>query len=637
MPTDLIGFSWHAIPYFPAALLMAGTGWWIHARERGSRLSLEFFAFSTLFALWMLLLGVRLLLIDAHAATVLSRHIYAVVLLGLTPLLQFSFTVLDTRHERRGTLRASRILGIALALCAVGTSWGVADVVQLPWGFEPRQGVLGPLFTLWVVGLLGLLAADAVRAWRKGRRGALHRRQVRMFGASVAILAAATVDLVTDAVGAPTYPVAVACVLAFTLMTAHITIRHGIANVTARFASPAFADVMRAGLVILDQEGVIQFSNERAARMLHRRRHDLVGQALAAVLGEAAAPQALAALARAPADGGGEVAYQPPRAEVPRLLSLSVSTLNDTRGEASAFVCLLRDVTDEHRHRQAAVPQPTLEEVELREAVAARQFVVHYQPIVELRYGTVAGFEALVRWLHPRLGPLRPDNFLPAAEVLGVLGAIDRFVLEQACADLPRLRAETGVPTLFVSVNQSTAALSSPTLVRDASELVARCGLAPKDVRLELLESTIVIDSVRETLCALRDAGFGVCIDDFGTGQSALSRLHEVCVTGLKVDRLFVREMLGGNGRKIIASIVALANTLELGVIAEGVTAPEQVALLREMGCGYAQGFLYSPPIGLEETINLVRRRIAARQRRAQVLEARAGIEPTYGDLQSPA
>lgn len=621
MLVDLFGFSWHALPYFPAAALIAGAGLWICARERANRVSRDFFEVTALFALWMTLLGLRLLLVDAEAATAVTRLVYAVVPLALSALLRFSFTILDTWRERRAFIRFSRCFGIALGLAAVGTPWAVAGVVPTPWGFEPRQGLLGPLYTAWVLIVIGALALAAARGWRNERHGPHQRRQVRLFGASLGVLFLAATDVVTDAFGAPAYPIGVACVLGFVLMTAYITIRHGLASVTARFATPAFADVMRAGFMILDRDGLIQFVNEPSARMLGRRRHELLEQALSALLGEAATPEALAAMAQSPAEGS-EIAFQPPQDPSPRYLTLSVSLLNDTRGNPEAFVCLMRDVTEEHRRRDDAA-QPSVEEVELRQAIAARQFVVHYQPIIELRRGSVAGFEALVRWIHPRKGPLRPDNFLPDAEALGLIGDIDRLVLEQACADLPGLQRETGFP-VFVSVNQSTAALSCPERAREIREIVARAGLSPRDLRVELLESTVVVDAVRETLGGLHEAGFGLCIDDFGTGHSALSRLHEAPVTALKIDRLFVREMLGPNGRKIIGSIVALANSLGLSVIAEGVTAPDQVALLREMGCGYAQGFLYSPPIGLEETVALLRRRNAARDRRQFLQDVRA-------------
>src|SRR5687767_15214187 len=107
------------MPYFPAAALMVCAGVWVHARERGTRVDRDFLAFTSLFALWMVLLGLRLLMTDAHAATLLSRYVYATVLLGLMPLLQFSLTVLDTRRARRGFIRLSCAVGIALALCAV--------------------------------------------------------------------------------------------------------------------------------------------------------------------------------------------------------------------------------------------------------------------------------------------------------------------------------------------------------------------------------------------------------------------------------------------------------------------------------------------------------------------------------------
>jgi len=623
---ELIRFSWTAAAYFPAALLIAATGVFMCVRECGNRISRDFLAFTAFFAAWMLLAGARMLLTDPDTATVLARFGRAAVSLGIPPLLQFSFTVLHTRGENRLLMRINSAVGTLLALASVGTPWIVEGVAQLSWGFKPQNGPLAPVFSLWATGMLGWLAIDAVRACGRSRPDGFQRRQTRMFCAALIVLFIGAVSLLSYAGGA-LHAFGTSCIVAFALVAGYITARHGVANVTARFASPQFADVMRVGMVILDHDGVIQFVNEPAARMLATRRHELIGQDLPALLGQAITPSQFAAMAAAAADGGSEVAYRPAGAQAARYLALSVSAMTDRAGAPTAFVCLVRDVTEERRARErqaaALAPMPTPEELELRRAVANREFVVHYQPIVELKRGTVTGFEALVRWMHPHRGPLGPGNFLTAAEACGLIGIIDRLVLEQACADLPRLRKETGQTALFVSVNQSTAALSNPDLVREVGEGVARNGLTPKDLRLELLESTVVIDAVRKTLRGLRDAGFGICIDDFGTGHSALSRLHEAPVTTLKIDRLFVREMLGGNGRKIIGSIVALANSLDLDVIAEGVTAPEQVELLREMGCGHAQGYLFSPPLPVEEAIGLVRRRLAERDRRSQVIEAR--------------
>ena len=626
MLSELIRFSWNAAAYFPAALLIVSTGVFMCVRERANRISRDFLAFTLLFAAWMVLAGARMLLTDADTATLFARYGRAAISLGIPPLLQFSFTVLHTWGDNRALMRMNCTIGLLLALVSVGTPWIVEGVAQTPWGFKPQPGPLLPVFTAWATAMICWLAIDAARACSRSRPKGFQRRQTRMFCAALIVLFIGAGSLLSYA-GGVVHAFGTACIVAFALVAGYITARHGVANVTARFASPKFADVMRVGMVILDHDGVIQFANEPAARKLETPRHELIGQDLKALLGETITPAQLAAMAAAPADGGTELAYRPAGSQTTLYLALSVSAMTDREGAPTAFVCLLRDVTEEHceRERQAAAqtPQPTPEELELRRAVEKHEFVVHYQPIIELKRGTVTGFEALVRWMHPHRGPLGPGNFLTAAEACGLIGQIDQQVLEQACADLPRLRAETGQPALFVSVNQSTAALSNPDLVRDVGELIARHGLTPKDLRLELLESTVVIDTVRETLRGLRDAGFGICIDDFGTGHSALSRLHEAPVTTLKIDRLFVREMLGGNGRKIIGSIVALANSLDLGVIAEGVTSPEQAALLREMGCGCAQGFLYSPPIALDQTIALLRGRSAARERRNFLLEAR--------------
>ena len=264
--------------------------------------------------------------------------------------------------------------------------------------------------------------------------------------------------------------------------------------------------------------------------------------------------------------------------------------------------------------REAAVPLPAAERrpepvSDLARALEADEFILHYQPIVDLKGGAVAGFEALLRWRHPEHGLLSPNDFLPGLEAAGLMGAVDRYVLERACADVRQLRLDTGRHGLFVSINQGTDALRAADMVPRTLAALARHGLAPSAIRLELLESTVITESVRRTLRYLRDAGIGVCIDDFGTGHSTLSRLHEVPVTALKIDRSFVREMLSGHyGRRLIAGIVTLAQSLDLGVVAEGVANPTQAQWLTEMGCNYAQGYLYSPPVGLSELFALLRR-----------------------------
>src|SRR5262245_5623677 len=137
MPFDLFRFSWHAVPYFPAALLIAGVGTWIYARERGNRVSGDFLAFTLLLATWVFGKGLRVLLVDAEAATVLSRFLRATLSLGVAPLMSFAFTVLHTWPERRRALRAHCVIGIGMAITAVGTPWIIAGVWEAPWGFTP--------------------------------------------------------------------------------------------------------------------------------------------------------------------------------------------------------------------------------------------------------------------------------------------------------------------------------------------------------------------------------------------------------------------------------------------------------------------------------------------------------------------
>src|SRR5690349_5651088 len=182
MLDNLIQFSWHALPYFPASVLVAGTGVWIVVRERGNRVSRDFLAFTTFFAMWMLLVASRLTLTDPEAAMIAGRWGRAAVSLGIPPLMQFSFMVLQTWRERRLLMRINCVIGITLALISVGSPWIVAGVSQMPWGFKPQNGLLAPVFTAWAGGMMGWLCLDAARAWRRGgRHNGFQRRQTRLF------------------------------------------------------------------------------------------------------------------------------------------------------------------------------------------------------------------------------------------------------------------------------------------------------------------------------------------------------------------------------------------------------------------------------------------------------------------------
>lgn len=248
-----------------------------------------------------------------------------------------------------------------------------------------------------------------------------------------------------------------------------------------------------------------------------------------------------------------------------------------------------------------AVGQRTRLESDLRHALENDEFCVHYQPIVDLVERKVTGFEALVRWNHPKRGMLAPADFLEFAEEAGLLGAIDHVVLGKACADLHQMQIALGNPRLSVSVNLGDEEMRSPQLADRVRDRLHQTGLHPASLRIELLERVTLVEPVRATLDRLRSMGVGLYVDDFGTGYSALSRLHDLPVTAVKIDREFIRAMsLGTGGEKSIRSILALARSLGLAVIAEGCGTAAEVRRLHDMGCREIQGFYLSKALPLE-------------------------------------
>jgi diguanylate cyclase (GGDEF)-like protein/PAS domain S-box-containing protein len=238
-------------------------------------------------------------------------------------------------------------------------------------------------------------------------------------------------------------------------------------------------------------------------------------------------------------------------------------------------------------------------EADLRRALERDELEVHYQPLVELAADRVGGYEALVRW---RLadGTLRmPGDFIPLAEETGLIVPLGMHVLRAACAQAAEWgRAATPGRAPFVNVNLSTVQLLDPALVQGVADTLSRTGLEAAALRLEITESVLAENgAAAETLHALKRLGVGVCIDDFGTGYSSLSYLHRFPADCLKVDRSFVHGLGTSAGAgEIVRTILALARTLGLEAVAEGVETQEQLAFLRAEGCGYAQGFgLYRP------------------------------------------
>lgn len=250
--------------------------------------------------------------------------------------------------------------------------------------------------------------------------------------------------------------------------------------------------------------------------------------------------------------------------------------------------------------------QRTRLEAELRAALDRGQLRVHYQPVVDLIDRRVVGYEALVRWQHPQRGLLLPGAFIEFAEQIGLIAAIDRFVFERACADLKIIHEKTGDHSIRMSVNAAEEGLRDPQFVERVRATLERNALSARCLHIEVLERSTLSNSTREVLRQLRDMGLGLYVDDFGTGYSSFSRLHELPVTGLKIDRDFVRAMSKGQGgEKIIRSILGLAATMGFDTITEGTGTAAEVRSVYQLGCVLVQGYYFSEPLPLDEAINL--------------------------------
>jgi EAL domain-containing protein (putative c-di-GMP-specific phosphodiesterase class I) len=264
------------------------------------------------------------------------------------------------------------------------------------------------------------------------------------------------------------------------------------------------------------------------------------------------------------------------------------------------------------RHVAAARDILTFEH-ELRGGLERGEFDVHYQPIVELHSRRLAGFEALVRWRHPRRGMLPPNEFIPFAEATGVISDVTTFCVREVAAAFPTLR-EAGrrngaTAPLFISVNVSGMDLMRPAFAADTVSILCDSGVEPEDIRIEVTESILMADAERcaETLNRCRDQGFKIAIDDFGTGYSSLNYLNTLPVSVLKMDRSFTFSMLdGAAGRKIIGAILQLGIELGLSVIAEGIEDEAQAAMLQSMGCTLGQGYLFGRALDRRDTLRLI-------------------------------
>jgi diguanylate cyclase (GGDEF)-like protein/PAS domain S-box-containing protein len=256
-------------------------------------------------------------------------------------------------------------------------------------------------------------------------------------------------------------------------------------------------------------------------------------------------------------------------------------------------------------------------ENELRSALERGEMALHYQPMVSLDGGQLRGFEALIRWNHPERGPLPPSEFMPLAEEAGLAGDIGRWVLENACRQMREWhQSYPRVPLPEISVNISPRHLREPRLAAGIERILRQTGLEAKWLRLEIAEEVLLQDTgeMLEVLESLRNLGVGLKVDNFGTGYSTLRYLCRFPFDDLKIDRSIIRTLADGSGASddIVGAVVVMARNLGIGVIAEGVEKDGQADRLRRMGCGFAQGFLFSQPLPAAEAEALLAGKDAA-------------------------
>jgi diguanylate cyclase (GGDEF)-like protein/PAS domain S-box-containing protein len=255
-----------------------------------------------------------------------------------------------------------------------------------------------------------------------------------------------------------------------------------------------------------------------------------------------------------------------------------------------------------------AVERQSIEE-SLRRALERQEFVVHYQPKINLKTGRISGAEALLRWTHPTRGPVPPGQFIPVAEDCGLILPIGTWVLRQACQQA-RAWVDAGLPLGTMAVNISAMQLRNENFLEGVFAILQDTRLDPRLLELELTESVLMkhAESTASILTALRDRGVQVAVDDFGTGYSSLSYLWKFPIDALKIDQSFVRQITTVPDETIIVkAVIGLGRSLKLRVVAEGVETKEQLAFLQAHQCDEAQGYYFSRPVLPEQFAKLLK------------------------------
>jgi len=235
----------------------------------------------------------------------------------------------------------------------------------------------------------------------------------------------------------------------------------------------------------------------------------------------------------------------------------------------------------------------------LRHALERKEFILYYQPRVNIVDRSVSSMEALIRWSHPEKGMIMPDRFIPMTEETGMIVPIGEWVIRAACLQIIKWQGK-GIPLFPVAVNVSAYQLRRPNFVETVTGILEETGVSPDSLEIELTESAIMqdVDFTIKMLKAFKSLGIMISIDDFGTGYSSLSQLKRFPIDSLKIDRSFIANITtNADDRAIVIAIISMAHSLGLNIIAEGVETEAQLALLSEQGCQEMQGYLFSKPL----------------------------------------
>jgi diguanylate cyclase (GGDEF)-like protein len=256
------------------------------------------------------------------------------------------------------------------------------------------------------------------------------------------------------------------------------------------------------------------------------------------------------------------------------------------------------EVFDPSMHLQAV--ERLQMETDMRRAIERQEFLIYYQPLVSLETGRIIGFESLIRWQHPQHGLLLPATFISIAEETGLLRFIDEWVMRESCQQIQRWQEQIPTtPPLLISVNLCNKGFAQPNLVEQISQILQQTNLDAACFKLEITENVIMENNLfaNTLLLQLKALGIQLCIDDFGTGYSSLGRLHNFLIDELKIDQSFIKNLNNDRNLEITEAIVTLGLKLNVKVTAEGIETAEQLAQLRQMKCGWGQGYYFSQPL----------------------------------------